>query len=241
MKKIIFTEEQKQYIINEYSSHRKSTGQLGEEFNCHSSTIKKRLEEWGYNTERGTHHFRYDDLTGQVFGELTVLGVNQKRYDEDVKKTNKPHRYWTCVCSCGRIKDIEGSHLKSGHTVSCGHIKSNGELKITKILQENNITFTSELYFQDLRGYGNGLLRFDFGVLENNQLKYLIEFNGKQHYQQTDGWNTPEEFNIRIFNDNLKVQYCEQHNIALIIIPYYYLDKLSLQDLILETTSFRKV
>lgn len=241
MKKITFTEEQKQYIINEYLSHKKSTGQLGEEFNCHSSTIKKRLEEWGYSTERGTHHFRYEDLTGQIFGELTVLRVNQQRYDEDVKKNNKPHRYWTCLCSCGRIKDVESSHLKNGHTTSCGHIKSNGELKITKILQENNITFTSELYFTDLRGYGNGLLRFDFGILENNSLKYLIEFNGKQHYKQTNGWNTEEEFKIRQFNDNKKIEYCKNNSIPLIIIPYDYLELLSLKDLILETTIFRKV
>lgn len=241
MKKIIFTEEQKQYIINQYVSRKKSTGQLGKEFNCHSSTILKRLKEWGYEITKDNYHFPYEDLTGQIFGELTVLGVNQKRYDEDVKKTNKPHRYWTCLCSCGRIKDVESSHLKNGHTTSCGHIKSNGELQITKILQENNIAFTSELYFKDLRGYGNGLLRFDFGILENNFLKYLIEFNGEQHYKQTNGWNTIEEFNIRQFNDNKKIEYCKEHSIPLIIIPYNCLKLLSLKDLILETTTFRKV
>jgi len=31
----------------------------------------------------------------------------------------------------------------------------------------------------------------------DNQIKYLIEFNGKQHYQETGGWNTPEEYQSR--------------------------------------------
>jgi len=240
MNKITFTDEQKKYIISEYTSHKKSTGQLAKEFNCASCTIKKRLEEWQVYTP-DKHHFAYEDLTGQVFGELTVLHVNQQRYDEDVKKSNKPHRYWTCICSCGRVKDIESSHLKSGHTTSCGHIKSKGEQLITKILQENNINFTSEVYFKELRGYGDGLLRYDFGIIEDNQIKYLIEFNGKQHYQKTGGWNTPEEFQARQFNDNKKVEYCTNKNIPLIVIPYNQLNKLNLNDILLETTNFRKV
>lgn len=115
---------------------------MAEDLKCSQDTIKRRLKKWGYDTSKNSHHFPYQDLTGQTFGELTVLHVNQERYDKDVLKTNKPHRYWTCLCSCGRIKDVEGSHLKSGHTISCGHIKSKGEQKITEILKNNNIIFT---------------------------------------------------------------------------------------------------
>lgn len=240
MKKIIFTDEQKQYIIDSYTGHKKSSGELAKEFECSIDVITRRLKEWGITLTR-SGHFPYKNLTGQTFGELTVLHVNEQRYQTDLLKTNKPHRYWTCICSCGRITDVESSHLTSGHTTSCGHIKSKGEQVITKILQNNNINFTSELYFNDLRGYGNGLLRFDFGILENNQLKYLIEFNGKQHYQETGGWNTPEEYQSRQFNDNKKVEYCNNHNLPLIVIPYQHLNKLNLNDLILETTIFRKV
>lgn len=240
MKKIIFTQEQKQYIIDSYTGHKKSSGELAKEFGCSIDVISRRLKEWGVSLSRGGH-FPYKDLTGLIFGELTVLHVNEERYKKDLQHTNKPHRYWTCICSCGRITDVEGSHLTNGHTTSCGHIKSKGEQLITKLLQENNINFTSEIYFNDLRGYGNGLLRFDFGILIDNQIKYLIEFNGKQHYQETGGWNTPEEYQSRQINDNKKVEYCNNHNLPLIIIPYTHLNKLSLNDLLLETTIFRKV
>lgn len=238
---IVFSDEQKCYIIENYENHKKSAGQLANEFGCSIDTIHRRLTEWGCDTTRKGHHFPFEDLTGKTYGELLVLHLNQKRYDEEVKKTNKPHKYWTCLCSCGRIKDVESSHLKNGHTTSCGHIRSKGEQKITDILQYNNILFTSEKSFKDLRGYGNGLLRYDFEILQNGKTSYLIEFNGEQHYRCKGGWDTEEEFKIRKFNDDKKIKYCQEKNIPLIIIPYTQLDKFCLEDLLLEVSQFRKV
>lgn len=173
MRRINFTPEQMQYIINNYTSDNKSIIQLAKEFNCSSATIERRLKE---NHIILKQKFHYEDLTGNTYGKLTVLKVNQERYNKDVMTTNKPHRYWTCLCECGRIVDVESSHLKTGHTISCGCTKSNGELKITKILENNNIDFTSEVSFKDLKGYGNGYLRFDFGILQNDKIVYLIEY-----------------------------------------------------------------
>lgn len=52
------------------------------------------------------------DLTGQQFGRLVVL--------EEVKKEGNRKRFWRCRCTCGRETIAEESHLKSGHTKSCG-------------------------------------------------------------------------------------------------------------------------
>ena len=39
------------------------------------------------------------DLTGMHFGELTVIGISQKRgKNGDV--------FWNCKCSCGKEKEI---------------------------------------------------------------------------------------------------------------------------------------
>lgn len=48
------------------------------------------------------------DLTGQKFGEWTVLGYagNQR---------------WRCRCSCGKEKDIHSYSLRTGKSISCGH------------------------------------------------------------------------------------------------------------------------
>lgn len=50
---------------------------------------------------------------------------------------------------------------------------------IKKVLQSNNINFIQEYVFEDLRGKLGKPYRFDFAVFQNNQLLYLIEFDGK--------------------------------------------------------------
>lgn len=50
-------------------------------------------------------------MIGQTFGRLTVVAEAPPR---------KNHRRWLCRCTCGTEKIIEESHLKNGHTKSCG-------------------------------------------------------------------------------------------------------------------------
>lgn len=45
------------------------------------------------------------------FGRFTVI--------REVPR-NSRKRYWLCLCQCGNEKIVEESHLKSGHTKSCG-------------------------------------------------------------------------------------------------------------------------
>ena len=59
----------------------------------------------------------YDDLTNIKFGKLTVIGFNSH--------CNRRRTYWNCVCECGNKVVVESSHLKSGHTKSCGCISKN--------------------------------------------------------------------------------------------------------------------
>lgn len=53
------------------------------------------------------------DLTGQVFGHLTVI-----KYDEDMsKQKGKPH--WFCSCDCGRTTSKRESGLLYGGVKQC--------------------------------------------------------------------------------------------------------------------------
>ena len=54
------------------------------------------------------------DLTGQRFGRLMVCCEIEKI------QSNKKRHYWLCRCDCGNEKVVEESHLKTGHTKSCG-------------------------------------------------------------------------------------------------------------------------
>lgn len=52
-----------------------------------------------------------NDLTGQRFGRLTVLGL---AVDEPYKK-----KKWLCKCDCGNEIEVAGSNLVSGHSTQC--------------------------------------------------------------------------------------------------------------------------
>jgi len=55
---------------------------------------------------------KFIDLTGQRFGQLTVLSL--------AGKNNNKKTLWNCVCDCGKKIVVRGNNLKSGNTQSCG-------------------------------------------------------------------------------------------------------------------------
>lgn len=56
------------------------------------------------------------DLTGQKFGMLTVICMDEE------KSHNSNKTYWFCKCDCGNpnLKSIAGTHLTLGNIRSCG-------------------------------------------------------------------------------------------------------------------------
>ena len=51
-------------------------------------------------------------MIGERYGSLVVI--------EKVKIPGKLKTYWRCRCDCGNTCTVEDSHLKNGHTKSCG-------------------------------------------------------------------------------------------------------------------------
>jgi len=58
---------------------------------------------------------KYENLTGKVFGQLTVL----EEVARDPAKKPDPRR-WLCRCSCGRETTVVGRSIRVGDTKSCG-------------------------------------------------------------------------------------------------------------------------
>lgn len=56
------------------------------------------------------------DLTGQKFGEWTVL----ERDYEAQKQRNSSKAYWKCQCSCGLKRSVVGADLRNGKSTGCG-------------------------------------------------------------------------------------------------------------------------
>jgi hypothetical protein len=78
-----------------------------------------------YNKERTTETHRID-LTGKVFGRLTVL--------EEVGRRDG-RVLWKCQCSCGNISMVVGKSLLIGDTNSCGCLQKEN------VSGENNVNW----------------------------------------------------------------------------------------------------
>lgn len=61
-----------------------------------------------------------EDLTGNVFGNLTAI----KRVEDKVSKSGHKTTMWECVCECGKVVTVAARRLKSGRTKSCGCLSS---------------------------------------------------------------------------------------------------------------------
>lgn len=64
---------------------------------------------------------KFEDLTGQTFGKLTVIKFD-KRINGDI--------LFLCQCECGNIRSIRRYSLVSYDTLSCGCLRSSGETSI---------------------------------------------------------------------------------------------------------------
>ena len=96
---------------------------------------------------------------------------------------------------------------------NCSGSESVGEVKIRHYLDENNIDYCQEHWFSDCRDINP--LPFDFYLPE---LSTIIEFDGRQHFQETDYFSYSLEKTK--MHDEIKEQYCKDNGLNLIRIPY---------------------
>lgn len=179
---------------------------------------KKNTQSCGCYNREAIRDRELIDLTGRQFGLLTVL----KRDDDYVSPTNIREARWLCQCECGKTTVVNGGSLRRGLTKSCGCLKSSyGEYTISQYLTEHGINFEAEYSFNDLVSDKNCRLRFDFAILDSsNNVQCLIEFQGKQHYEQVLLKDVDFGKRQREVTDRMKVEYCRNHNILLYEIKY---------------------
>lgn len=151
------------------------------------------------------------------------------------KRNDKRQLLWDCECVCGKHFYKLPARIKNNHVRSCGCLNSSSNEKfIAKYLSENKIQFISQYTFDDCRSKNNYKLRFDFALLnDSGEVFYLIEYDGKQHYEMVPHFGGEQELNNTIERDLIKDNYCKKNHIPLLRLPYY----LSNNEIINEITN----
>lgn len=149
------------------------------------------------------------DLTGQVFGRLTVLS-----------RATSPSRSirmkWLCKCTCGTTKEIQANHLRSGVSTSCGcyaieklvarnltrpgYISKSATAFLDKIEQKFNIKIEREFPIK---------YRYFDGKFKN----YLIEVDGEYWHSDPDQKQIDEYKNQLAKGNGFKLIRCTVNNI----------------------------
>ena len=181
-----------------------------------------------YGTDMRENSEKY--FIGAKFGYLELLGKT-----DELDKYN--YRIWNCKCwACGKNCLISTKQLRQGKK-SCCISNSLGEKVISDLLNNNNIKYIKE-YTTDKCRYpiSNAPARFDFYILDFN---YIIEFDGVQHFKEGKSfYDNPIKFKETQTHDEYKNQWCKENNIPLIRIPYWHLDEININDLLLDRTEF---
>lgn len=167
---------------------------------------------------------------GTRFGGLVVIAPTEKR------SKNGGAVMYKCRCDCSKECLVSSTELRAHRKSSCETCgESYGEAKIRHLLSINNILFKKEKTFEDcINPETKARYRFDFYV-DNN---YIIEFDGEQHFRPINIFGGQEYYETIKASDINKNRYCQNKNIPIIRIPYYHLNKLTVEDLKLESSKF---
>lgn len=96
-------------------------------------------------------------LIGKQFGHLTVVAEG--------KHSRRKERMWICKCDCGKTVSVRTASLLSGHTRSCGHLRSDDKL-------------SDDSYSTNTSGYRNISKKIKGG---NVYYRVAVTYKGKQH------------------------------------------------------------
>ena len=196
--------------------------------------INNRTRDCGCGRKTMLSETRSKNLVGKKFGKLLVV--------EQLQESNRfNRRIYKCKCDCGNEVIAVGSHLSDGRTLSCGCLRSQYNAYISILLTNMKLTYVPE-YVVKINGV---VYRYDFYLPDYN---LIIEYDGEQHYfpinfGRWDELELQRQFNKIQEHDKIKTQYCHDHRINLLRIPYWekqnietiiynHLQRLSMRDFV---------
>ena len=153
-----------------------------------------------------------------------ILNLNNLEYEYDWGSYKGYYKKINIKCpQHGWFPQQLSNHLQGQKCPKC--MRSIGEEKIDSILREKNIIFTTQKTFEGCVNPKTGYnLRFDFYIPHIN---LCIEYDGELHYKSIEYFGGDKVLEQHIFLDNIKNEFCKNHNINLIRIPYMSIDNIN--------------
>lgn len=145
------------------------------------------------------------DLTGMVFGRLTVL----QQAEDYIAPNGRHSAQWLCECSCEEHNQVivYASSLKNGTTTSCGcFAKEQSGKRIKHMASESNKRYKHKTNIYDLSGdYGIGWTtntnkEFYFDIEDYDKIKNYcwVEHILKNNYHALEAHVPDSNKNIRM-------------------------------------------
>lgn len=152
-----------------------------------------------------------EKLTTETFIEKAVA-IHSHRYDYSKAKYASHKKPVTIICpEHGEFEQSAHTHLQ-GH--GCPQCKSSkGETAIRKFLDEHGLAYQAEYSFL------NSKYRFDFFLPSEN---LLIEFDGKQHFEQA--WFS-RDLEVEMKNDENKDKLAKDNGVKILRIPFWEINR----------------
>ena len=85
---------------------------------------------------------KFEDLIGKQFNKLKVTKLSHLKKRPDGRSIY----FWKCLCDCGNTTIVQSSHLKTGHTMSCGCVLENVRKNIRFVNYKNGLSQTRLAY-----------------------------------------------------------------------------------------------
>ena len=158
--------------------------------------------------------------------EFISRSIKTHGYRFDYSKSNYNNSQ-TKVCIICHEKDANGIEHGEFWQTPANHIsgqgcprcnESKGERTVALWLDSHNIRYERQFIVTSEQVlFGRNRFAIDFYLPNYNT---FIEFHGKQHYERVEAWHTEEQFQDQQDRDRRLREYCKQHKIRLIEIPY---------------------
>lgn len=170
-----------------------------------------------------THH---DSIQCQNCKEINWQNICSKYGFDFVCGVDAAFATYKCTL-CSTEQDKRYSDMRNGG-VTCNHCNSSKSRGHTLMDHQIKLilpfaSIKNEKTFKDLRSGAKGILRYDSAVYYEDNLLFIAEFDGNQHYNPNFYINREksEEIGLEKFkqlqeNDITKNEYCEKNNIPLI-------------------------